>query len=141
MSRSSEYVSQWAIGQGSDCAVAGPLPASNGVIPTAVVAQVTLSCDDVTRLYKGVVFYGYEPVAWCCLGRDDVDAFKQWAATAFPAVQIVTVIVPDVIINCPPPNPKLTLSQQRDEMRSALSRLAPSWFVPATAVAPVQQVA
>jgi hypothetical protein len=137
MGGSSEYVSQWASGTtGSECIQAGPMPATNGVIPTLVIAETTISCELDARKYKGVVFYGYDPVAWCCLARDEIDAFKKWGATVFPTVQIVTLTDPDPSINCPPPNPQSKESpspaELRDELRKALQVMAKRWFVEAT---------
>lgn len=128
MDRISEHVSQWAAGLGgSDCALSGPLPSPNGTIPTLVIAQASISCDTDLRNYKGVVFYGLEPVAWCCLTSEEIASFKLWGKTKFPKARLVVVTDPVGPINCPPPNPQAGLTA-REQLRSALKDLAPTWL-------------
>lgn len=129
MSGVSEHVSQWAAGEDvSDCALGGPLPSANGAVPTLVIAQASISCDNETRNYKGVVFYGHDPVAWCCLLSEEISSFTDWGNTKFPGAKIVTIPNPVPSINCPPPNPKAVLTP-REQMRNALRVLAPTWLV------------
>lgn len=124
----SEHVSQWAAGSGaSDCVVAGPLPSPNGAAPTLVIAQASISCDGDSRNFKGVVFYGLEPIAWCCLTREEIASFKAWGKATFPAARVVTVPDPVGPINCPPPNPEAVLTP-REQIRNALRSLAPAWL-------------
>lgn len=136
MASTSEHVSQWASGGDvSDCAVGGPLPAINGAVPTLVIAQASISCDNQTRNYKGVVFYGLEPVAWCCLLNEEIASFQAWGSAMFPGAQVVTVPNPVPSINCPPPNPKAVLTP-REQIRTALKALAPSWLAQPAPVKP-----
>jgi hypothetical protein len=127
MDRISEHVSQWAAGNGvSDCVVAGPLPAINGAVPTLLIAQASKSCDSDGRNFKGAVFYGLEPVAWCCLRSDELESFKAWGGAKFPAARVVIVPDPQGSINCPPPNPQFGVAP-REQIRGALKDLAKTW--------------
>jgi hypothetical protein len=145
----SEHVTTWAQGGGSDCVVAASKRPSNGVIPTLVIAPAAISCRLDAREYKGIVFYGHEPVAWCCLSSAEVPEFKAWATEQFSSLQIVTVAEPAPHLNCPPPAvPATDLPQQltkqqemREEMRNELRKLAPRWFVPAVPTDAMKQVA
>jgi hypothetical protein len=153
MDRGSEHVKQWAKGGVvagiSECAQAGPLPAAKGIIPTIVIAHPAVSCKHEAREYKGIVYYNYEPVAWCCLSSSEVRKFKAWAIEAFPSVQIVTVTSPAPRINCPPPVPHATdLAPQprpheeaREKLRLELRNAAPDWFVAPTAKRAAKHVA
>jgi hypothetical protein len=132
MSSISEHVSQWASGGDvSDCAMGGPLPPTDGAEPTLMIVQASLSCEDkvgaveASRNYKGAVFYGLEPVAWCCLLGEEIPSFRAWGSAMFPGAQVVTVPNPVPSINCPPPNPKLTA---REQIRNALKELAKTWL-------------
>jgi hypothetical protein len=134
----------WARGRGgSRCELPGPPPPALGVIPTLVIASSAGICDDGDHHdHKGVVFYGSEPVAWCCLTDGEIFDFKTWAATAFPSMQIVTV-VSRTIINCPPlrgsgPDAEAAV---RETMRNQLRAAATHWFVPATPTEATQLVA
>lgn len=167
MGRSSERVRQWANGDKmrdvSDCVQAGPMPPQpKGAIPTVVIARPNVSCNEARdhREYKGVVYYHYEPVAWCCLSRAEIPAFKAWAIAAFSTLQIVTVPEQVASINCPPPKTPLTTSvaatdlprqtkvqtkaqqtRAREQMRSKLKTIAPSWFVAPRTTEAAKQVA
>ncbi|HEU4730182.1 MAG TPA: hypothetical protein VFT22_19930 [Kofleriaceae bacterium] len=125
------------------------MPTTNGVIPTIVIAHPAVSCKHEQREYKGIVFYDYEPVAWCCLSSSEVRKFKAWATEAFPSVQIVTLNKPAPRISCPPPVPKETdlpphghaHEEARERIRRELRNAAPSWFVAPTATAAAKNVA
>lgn len=131
MASTSEHVSQWASGGDvSDCALGGPLPPIDGAVPTLMIVQASIRCEDkasaeASRNYKGAVFYGLEPVAWCCLLGEEIPSFRAWGSTMFPGAPVVTVPGPVPSINCPPPNPKLTA---REQIRSALRDLARTWL-------------
>ena len=144
MDGSSERVIQLSTGGGGPgCVQLGPIPATNGVIPTLVIACFTERCQDDARAHKGIVFYDAEPIAWCCLSDDEVAEFKAWGGRMFPSMQIVTVSSPLPKINCPPPSIASPRQQAaiteaiRDELRS----LAPHWFVPATPTVAAKLVA
>ncbi|HET7505648.1 MAG TPA: hypothetical protein VFK02_31730 [Kofleriaceae bacterium] len=125
------------------------MPATNGVIPTIVIAHPAVSCKHEARAYKGIVYYGYEPVAWCCLNASEVKKFKAWAIEAFPSVQIVTVNSPAPRISCPPPVPHATdlpalprpHEEAREKLRRELRDVAPEWFVAPTATPAAKNVA
>ena len=147
MSGSSGHVLQWAEGAagGSDCEQAGPLPVATGVIPTLVIATASGRCliDGSARDHKGIVFYDSEPVAWCCLSDAEIVDFKTWAATRFPSVQIVTVVDPLTVINCPPTRPLAAAASGsvREEIRTELRNCGACWFVAATPTGVTQLVA
>lgn len=139
----SEYVREWVSGtEPSDCTVVAALPDARGTIPTVVVAAAGASCEQ-GRGYKGVVFYGYEPIAWHCLSDAEVTSFKQWAVDSFPSVQLVTIAEPTLYINCPPTKamPPDAVASLREQMRTELRALAPTWFVAPTRPQPIKQVA
>jgi hypothetical protein len=129
----------------SDCEQAGPLPAANGVIPTLVIATSSGRCiiDGSERDNKGIVFYDTEPVAWCCLADAEIVDFKTWAATSFPSVQIVTVVDPLTVINCPPTRPIAAAAGAsiREQIRTELRQCGARWFVTATPTEVTQLVA
>jgi hypothetical protein len=129
MDRISEHVSAWATGSGgSDCALAGPPPpASSGAVTTLVIAQASLRCDSDDRNFKGIVFHGLEPVAWCCLTSEEVASFQLWGRTTFPTARVITVPEPVGSINCPPPNPQFGVTP-REQLRVALRDLAKTWL-------------
>jgi hypothetical protein len=134
------------------CERLGSAPPPSGVIPTVVVASMSGICQDQPSEHKGVVFYGSDPVAWYCLSDAEAVAFKIWAISEFPSVQIVTAKASPLSINCPPPKLSATnlpqetvvrarLEEALGEIEQALRDLAPQWFVPATPIEAAKRVA